>query len=57
MQERSAIFVLIVVVMTRTQLAAALNPSIEITCQQLVVFMSQRLVFLKAKTAGKKEER
>ena len=41
MQERCAIFVSIVIVMTHMQRSAALNPSVEITCQQLVEFMPQ----------------
>jgi len=56
MQERCAIFVLIVIVMTQAQRSAALNPSVEIACQQLVVFMPQHPVSLKMKTAGKKGE-
>jgi hypothetical protein len=54
MQERCAIFVLIVIVMTQKQRSAALNPSVEITSQQLVVFMPQHPVSLKTKTAGKR---
>jgi len=54
MQERYAIIVLIVIVMTQTQRSAALNPPVEITCQQLVVFMPQHPVSLKMKTAGKR---
>jgi len=54
MQESCAIFVLIVIVMTQAQRSAALNPSVEIACQQLVVFMPQRPVSLKMKTAGKR---
>jgi hypothetical protein len=41
MQERCAIFVSIVIVMTHMQRSAALNPSVEITCQQLVELMPQ----------------
>jgi hypothetical protein len=57
MQECCAIFVLIVIVTTQTQGSAALNPSVEIAYQQLVVFIPQRPVSLKTKTAGKKGER
>jgi hypothetical protein len=54
MQERCAIFVSIVIVMTHMQRSAALNPSVKITCQQLVEFMPQHPVSLQKKTAGKK---
>jgi hypothetical protein len=53
MQERRAIFVLIVIVMTQTQRSAALNPSVEITCQQLVAFMPQTLFHSRRKQQEK----
>jgi hypothetical protein len=38
------------------QRCAALNPAVESTSQQLVVFMPKHLDFLKAKTIGKRKK-